>query len=72
MRHRRNATFSEVTRQLDDLRSQIEPMHVCNAVLVNAGEKVQKLGPQEIMPHYKRKRVAADISGVSSASNGES
>ena len=50
-------TFSDVSRQRDDLRLRNDPQNVCGeAVLLNAGEKIQKMTPVEIMPHYKSKR----------------
>lgn len=65
MKQPRNAllTSSDATRrQLNDLRITVHPAHVCSAVAVNAGEAIQRLGPEQVMPHYKTKRSALEAS----------
>jgi hypothetical protein len=49
-------TFSDVSRQRDDQQLSNDPQNICEAVLLNAGEKIKKMTPEEIMPHYKSKR----------------
>jgi len=54
-------SFSGVTRQLGNLRSQLPVEQVCAAVILNAGEQLHTTSPAEVMVHYKSKRAHAEI-----------
>jgi hypothetical protein len=54
-------SFSGVTRQLGDLRSQLPVEQVCAAVILNAGEQLHKTSIAEVMLHYRSKRTHAEM-----------